>query len=74
MFRCRNVCFEVWGFDILLDASATCWLIEANTCPSLAGDSPLDRRVKLAMVKDLMHMVSAAAARSRKGVPPDDQV
>ncbi|MEW5308396.1 MAG: hypothetical protein WDW38_000361 [Sanguina aurantia] len=44
------------GFDILLDASATCWLIEANTCPSLAGDSPLDRRVKLAMVKDLMHM------------------
>ncbi|MEW5302346.1 MAG: hypothetical protein WDW36_005143 [Sanguina aurantia] len=53
----RNVCFEVWGFDILLDASATCWLIEANTCPSLAGDSPLDRRVKLAMVKDLMHMV-----------------
>ncbi|GLC44290.1 Tubulin polyglutamylase ttll5 [Pleodorina starrii] len=53
----RNNCFEVWGFDIMLTDSFRAWLIEANTCPSLAADSGLDMRVKGAMVSELMHML-----------------
>ncbi|KXZ45141.1 TTL8 protein [Gonium pectorale] len=53
----RNNCFEVWGFDIMLTDSFRAWLIEANTCPSLAADSELDMRVKGGMVSELMHMI-----------------
>ncbi len=38
---------QVWGFDIMLTDTFRAWLIEANTCPSLAADSPLDMRVKV---------------------------
>lgn len=53
----RNNCFEVWGLDVMLDSSYRAWLIEVNTCPSLAADSPLDRRVKNGMLADLMHLI-----------------
>ncbi|GFR40319.1 hypothetical protein Agub_g857 [Astrephomene gubernaculifera] len=53
----RNNCFEVWGFDIMLTDSYRAWLIEANTCPSLAADSALDMRVKCGMVSELMHLL-----------------
>ena len=48
----------------MLDDAFNAWLIEVNTCPSLAADSPLDRRVKTAMLDDVMHLV---------GVVPYDQ-
>ncbi|GIL44156.1 hypothetical protein Vafri_1684 [Volvox africanus] len=53
----RNNCFEVWGFDIMLTDTFRAWLIEANTCPSLAADSRLDMRVKCSMVSELMHLL-----------------
>ncbi|KAG2488455.1 hypothetical protein HYH03_012961 [Edaphochlamys debaryana] len=53
----RNNCFEVWGFDIMLTDAFRAWLIEANTCPSLAADSGLDMRVKGTMVAELLHLL-----------------
>jgi len=38
----RNNCFEVLGFDILIDSNLEPWLLEVNLTPSLACDSPLD--------------------------------
>ena len=37
-----NSCFELLGFDILIDDLLQCWLIEVNLSPSLGCDSPLD--------------------------------
>ena len=53
----RSAGLQVWGFDIMLDDDLRAWLIEVNTCPSLAADSPMDVRVKGAMVAGLMHLV-----------------
>lgn len=47
LMRC---CFEVFGFDVLLDSQLRCWLLEVNTCPALNADSPLDMAVKTSMV------------------------
>ncbi|KDR20933.1 Tubulin polyglutamylase TTLL5, partial [Zootermopsis nevadensis] len=52
----RN-CFELYGFDILIDSTLKPWLLEVNLSPSLGCDSPLDVRVKSAMLVDLLTLV-----------------
>lgn len=39
-------CFELYGFDILLDSDFKPWLVEVNLSPSLATDSILDMQIK----------------------------
>ncbi|KAK9805688.1 hypothetical protein WJX72_012081 [[Myrmecia] bisecta] len=50
-------CFEVYGFDILLDRDWRAWLLEVNTGPDLSSPTPLDWRVKYGMLASLMHMI-----------------
>lgn len=42
----RQNCFEIFGFDILLDSDLKPWIIEVNLSPSLSPDSPLDMAIK----------------------------
>lgn len=55
--RHRNVCFELYGFDILLDEKLRPWLLEVNVCPSLSSSSPLDKSIKTCLLSDLLHLV-----------------
>ncbi|TMW58018.1 hypothetical protein Poli38472_013492 [Pythium oligandrum] len=50
-------CFEILGFDIMLDATCKAWLFEVNHAPSFAGDSPLDREVKSALIAQTLDLV-----------------
>ncbi|CAG9765622.1 unnamed protein product [Ceutorhynchus assimilis] len=56
-----NNCFELFGFDILLDANLKPWLLEVNSSPSLNCDSVLDVRLKSAMLSDLLTLVGIPA-------------
>lgn len=42
----RNNCFELLGFDVLIDSNLKPWLMEVNLSPSLACDSPIDLKIK----------------------------
>jgi len=49
--------FEVYGYDVLIDADLRPWLIEVNASPAMARDTPLDCRVKEAMIRDTIAVV-----------------
>lgn len=37
----KNACFEIFGFDFMIDAAFNVWLIEINNNPCLEESSPL---------------------------------
>lgn len=52
---------ELFGFDILIDDTLKPWLLEVNLTPSLGCDSPLDVRLKSALISDLLTLVGIPA-------------
>ncbi|XP_061384346.1 tubulin polyglutamylase TTLL5 isoform X1 [Danaus plexippus] len=54
-------CFELFGYDILVDDMLKPWLLEINLSPSLACESPLDARVKSALLADTLTLVGLPA-------------
>lgn len=50
-------CFEVFGFDILLDSDLKPWVLEANLSPSFATDSPLDMAIKTNLLTDVFNLI-----------------
>lgn len=59
---CR--CFEMYGFDVLLDQDLKPWLIEVNASPSLTADTPSDYRLKYGLLEDLLGVVDMEKRRS----------
>ena len=53
----RNNCFELYGFDIIVDNKLKAWLLEVNVCPSLSCSSPLDKRIKTSLISDIIHLL-----------------
>ena len=51
-----NNCFELLGFDVLIDDALEPWLLEVNLSPSLNCDSPLDHKIKANMLTDLFNL------------------
>ena len=60
----HNNCFELYGFDVLLDEDAKPWLIEVNLTPSLAATSKLDFSIKTRLVTDMFNVVGIPSSRS----------
>ena len=53
-------CFEVFGYDVLLDTDSRAWLLEVNASPSMSRDNHLDFRVKNAMIRDTILLLDPA--------------
>jgi len=51
-------CFELLGFDIMMDHKLRPFLLEVNHSPSFTCDSPLDTAVKSSVLQSTMEMVS----------------
>ena len=53
----RRNCFELYGFDILIDSDLKPWLLEVNLSPSLNCETPIDMKIKSAMLCDLLNLI-----------------
>lgn len=50
-------CFEVLGFDVIIDADFKVWLLEINSSPSLARDTVLDDMIKQKMIDETIKLL-----------------
>jgi tubulin polyglutamylase TTLL1 len=50
-------CFEMYGYDILLDNNLKPWLIEINASPSLSTTTVTDKELKLNLINDVYKIV-----------------
>ena len=50
-------CFELYGFDVLLDENLKPWLIEINASPSLTTTTESDLELKSELLKNVFEIV-----------------
>ncbi len=68
----RNNCFELLGFDILVDSNLNPWLLEVNLSPSLACDSALDQQIKANLISDLFNLTVIKDLDQKKFTDPQE--
>ena len=54
--RFKTTCFELYGFDILIDSNFKPWLLEVNVSPSLSSSSPMDKYIKTLLLSDSFYL------------------
>ena len=68
-----SACFEILGFDILLDRKLKPWLMEVNRSPSFHTDSPLDKEVKEALIYDTLDLIDLFANDRKRCLEEEKQ-
>ncbi|CAE7342850.1 Ttll6 [Symbiodinium sp. CCMP2456] len=66
---CRSACFEILGFDFILDEDERLYLLEVNSAPSLSTPTALDEEIKSSMLGEafrLLRMDGSAKVRHRE--------
>jgi tubulin polyglutamylase TTLL6/13 len=51
------MCFEVLGFDIMIDHKLNPYILEINYTPSFTADTPLDRYIKKQLISDTLNLI-----------------
>jgi hypothetical protein len=60
------MCFEILGFDVLIDEKLKPWLIEINHAPSFATDTPLDFKMKKDVIADAISLLGMSYKNKKK--------
>ena len=69
------MCFEVLGFDIILDSNLKPWLLEVNHTPSFVTDSPFDHILKKNLLLDTLLILNVNNKEKKRYLiyPQNDQ-
>ncbi|KAK2111737.1 Tubulin polyglutamylase ttll6 [Saguinus oedipus] len=69
----NSACFEILGFDILLDRKLKPWLLEVNHSPSFSTDSRLDKEVKDSLLYDTLVLINLESCDKKKVLEAERQ-
>ncbi|XP_078293387.1 tubulin polyglutamylase TTLL6 isoform X2 [Panthera onca] len=69
----NSACFEILGFDILLDHKLKPWLLEVNHSPSFSTDSWLDKEVKDSLLYDTLVLINLGSCDKKKVLEEERQ-
>ena len=61
----NQLCFQILGFDVMLDTELKPWLIEVNHAPSLATESVFDLNLKKKLVEDTLKLLNLSMKRKQ---------
>uniref|UniRef100_A0A287D1T7 Tubulin tyrosine ligase like 7 n=1 Tax=Ictidomys tridecemlineatus TaxID=43179 RepID=A0A287D1T7_ICTTR len=64
----ESVCFEVLGFDILLDRKLKPWLLEINRAPSFGTDQKIDYDVKRGVLLNALKLLNIRTSDKRRNL------
>ncbi|CAC5423813.1 TTLL7 [Mytilus coruscus] len=63
-----SVCFEVLGFDVLLDRNLKPWLLEINRSPSFGTDEKIDWDIKSALIENTIKLLNIKVSDKRRNI------
>lgn len=62
----NSMCFEILGFDVILDHKLRPILLEVNHSPSFTTDTPLDRNIKHQIITDSINLLEIKKSNRAK--------
>jgi tubulin polyglutamylase TTLL2 len=69
-----SCCFELLGYDVILDQSLKPWLLEVNASPALAVECDIDVSVKSALLSDMVELLQFKPPSEYWVLPMQDDV
>jgi hypothetical protein len=58
----ESVCFEILGFDILIDDKLKPWVVEVNRCPSFGASQQIDYDIKSRLLTESFELLHLRAS------------
>ena len=70
LLKVEKGCFELYGYDFLVDSELDAWLVEVNTNPSLDESSGFLKGLLARMVNDALRLTIDVVFGQKKGMAP----
>ena len=73
--KCRDhdMCFELLGFDVMIDDNLKPWLIEVNSMPSFGTDTEMDKEVKTGLIEDTFRLIETTSSDIERKIKNEEQ-
>ena len=69
----KGVCYELYGFDIIIDSDLKPWILEVNISPSFSSSSPFDKTLKTKLICDALTIIGVKPVNHEKYVKEEAQ-
>ncbi|CAF5042093.1 unnamed protein product, partial [Rotaria sp. Silwood1] len=64
----ESVCFELLGFDILIDKKLKPWILEVNRCPSFDVNRQIEFDIKIKLLYETFDLLRFRSSDRKKSI------